>query len=112
MSLPITPQKTNAQAWLAAVLAIRKAGGDAHNVIVDIADPLAVENADAEILTAVDKFLRAHNVHPLATIANTIFPQALLEKHGPEKFYKVGALKSWPYPATNLRSEYDPTARK
>jgi thymidylate synthase len=91
MSLPITPQKTNAQAWLAAVLAIRKAGGDAHNVIVDIADPLAVENADAEILTAVDKFLRAHNVHPLATIANTIFPQALLEKHGPEKFYKVYA---------------------
>ncbi len=90
MYLPIPqPQPSNARAWLAAITAIKDAGGEAHNVIVDIADPLAVSGPDAEILTAVDKFLRDHNSHPLSTVANTIFPQGLLEQHGPDKFYKV-----------------------
>jgi hypothetical protein len=87
MYLAIEPQKTSAQAWLAAVQAIEKAGGDAHNVIVGIVDPVAVEGPDTQILTTVDQFLRAHNAHPLASVANTIFPQGLLERHGPGKFY-------------------------
>lgn len=82
-------QPSNARAWLSAITAINANNGEAHNVIVDIADPLAVSGPDAKILTTVDKFLRDHNVHSLSTIANTIFPQGLLEQHGPENFYSV-----------------------
>jgi thymidylate synthase len=97
MYVPVPPQQpSNARAWLAAVNAIKDQGGEAHNVIVDIADPLTVNGPDAEILTAVDKFLRNHNSYSLSTVANTIFPQGLLDQHGPEKFYEVYEKKVLP----------------
>ena len=43
MYTPIPPQPTNAQAWLAAAAAVQDAGGEAHNVVIDIADPLAID---------------------------------------------------------------------
>ena len=49
MYTPIPPQPTNAQAWLAAASAVQDAGGEAYNVVIDIADPLAV--ADKEPIT-------------------------------------------------------------
>lgn len=89
MYLPIEPQATNAQAWLAAATAVQARGGEAHNVVIDIADPLAETEADAAIVREVDRFLRDHNRNTLSGVANTIFPQSLLDRHGPEAFYGV-----------------------
>jgi hypothetical protein len=87
MYTAISPQPTNAQAWLAAASAVQNAGGEAHNVVIDIADPLSVSPADQAILATVDGFLRQHHAHTLGGVANTIFPQALLERHGADGLY-------------------------
>lgn len=87
MYTPIPSQPTNAQAWLATAAAVQDAGGEAYNVVIDIADPLAVAGPDEAILGEVDQFLRAHHVNTLAGVANTIFPQSLLDRHGSEGLY-------------------------
>jgi thymidylate synthase len=89
MYTAVPPQPTNAQAWLAAAAAVQGAGGEAYNVIIDIADPLAVAGPDDDILMAVDQFLREHHVNTLAGVANTIFPQRLLDRHGAAGLYKA-----------------------
>lgn len=89
MYLPIPPQATNVQAWLAAATAVQQREGEAHNVIIDIADPLAEDGPDAAIIHEVDHFLRAHHANSLSGVANTIFPQSTLDRHGPEAFYAV-----------------------
>jgi thymidylate synthase len=87
MYTPIPPQPTNAQAWLAAASAVQDAGGEAYNVVIDIADPLAVTGPDDAILTTVHQFLREHHVNTLSGVANTIFPQGLLDRHGADGLY-------------------------
>jgi thymidylate synthase len=87
MYMAITPQPTSAQAWLAAAAVVQDAGGEAHNVVIDIADPIVVAGPDEAILTEVDQFLRMHRVNTLAGVANTIFPQSLLDRHGPDGLY-------------------------
>lgn len=87
MYTPIAPQQTNAQAWLAAAAAVQDAGGEAYNVVIDIADPLGISEADHAILIAVDGFLRQHNANTISGVANTIFPQGLLDRHGADGLY-------------------------
>jgi thymidylate synthase len=89
MYLPIDPQPTSARAWLAAASAVQANGGEAHNVIVDIADPIAESEADITIIKAVDAFLREHKANTLSGVANTIFPQETYYRHGPEDFYGI-----------------------
>jgi thymidylate synthase len=89
MYMPIPTQPSNAKAWVAAAAAVQAAGGEAYNVIIDIADPIAEDTVDEEIIKAVDDFLRAHNGFSVASVANTIFPQSLLQRHGPNDFYAV-----------------------
>jgi thymidylate synthase len=66
---------------------VQDVGGEAYNVVIDVSDPLAVAGPDEAILTAVDQFLREHHVNTLASVANTIFPQRLLERHGADGLY-------------------------
>jgi len=87
--LPIDPQPSNARAWLAAASAVQAAGGDAHNVVIDITDPLSIDETDTAIMNHVDRFLRAHHVNTLSGVSNTIFPLSTLRHHGPEAFYDV-----------------------
>ena len=89
MYTAIPPQPTNAKAWLAAAAAVQDAGGEAYNVVIDIDDPLAVTGPDEDILTTVDQFLREHHVNTLAGVANTIFPQSLLDRHGADRLYRA-----------------------
>ena len=89
MYLPIEPQPTNAQAWLNAASAVQACGGEAQNIVIDIADPLAETKVDVAIIRAVDSFLRSHGVNSLNGVANTIFPQATFDRHGAEAFYGV-----------------------
>jgi hypothetical protein len=46
MYIPIDPQPTNVQGWLAAATVVQTRGGEAHNVVIDIADPLAETETD------------------------------------------------------------------
>jgi thymidylate synthase len=87
MYLPIPPQPSNARAWLAAAAAVQAQGGEAHNVIIDIADPVAEDATDTAIIQAVDAHLRGHNTYSVASVANTIFPEAILQRHGAEDLY-------------------------
>lgn len=89
MYLPIEPQLTNVQGWLAAAATVKDRGGEAHNVVIDIADPIAETETDAAIIREVDAFLRGHHRNSLSGVANTIFPQSLCDRHGPEAFYTV-----------------------
>ena len=58
-------------------------------MVIDIADPLAETAADVAIVREVDGFLRGHHVNSLNGVANTIFPQSTLNRHGPDAFYGV-----------------------
>ena len=87
MYTPIPSQATNAQAWLAAAAAVQDAGGEAYNVVIDIADPVTISPTDHAILTTVDGFLRSHHANTISSVANTIFPQALLDRHGADGLY-------------------------
>jgi thymidylate synthase len=89
MYIPINPQPTNVQGWLAAATEVQQRGGDAHNVVIDVADPLTETEADVEIIKIIDCFLRDHRANTLNGVANTIFPQSILNRHGPDDFYKV-----------------------
>ena len=89
MYVPIEPKETCAQAWLATALAVQELGGNAYNVIVDIADPLTETDSDAALIREVDAFLRCRNANTLIGVANTIFPQSLLTRHGPDQLYGV-----------------------
>jgi thymidylate synthase len=57
--------------------------------VIDIADPVAETDIDIEIIRAVDHFLRDHRANTLSSVANTIFPQSTLDRHGPDDFYRV-----------------------
>jgi hypothetical protein len=89
MYLAIPSQPTNVQGWLAAATAVQSRGGEAHNVVIDIEDPLTEGAVDAAIIHEVDQFLRGHHTNSLSAVANTIFPQSTLDRHGPADFYEV-----------------------
>jgi len=87
MYVPIDPQPSSARAWVAAASAVKAAGGEAYNVIIDIADPVVEDATDTTIIQEVDGHLRAHNTYSVATVANTIFPGSTLRRYGPVNFY-------------------------
>lgn len=90
MYLPIPTQQTYAAAWLEAAAAVNAAPGhETHNVVIDVADPLAQSDADARLIEIADGFLRGHGALPLQSVANTIFPQDLYRRHGAPAFYAV-----------------------
>lgn len=85
----VPPQKSCAEAWVAACKAIMATGDEGYNVVIDVVDPVTHSEKDNEAITLVDKFLKLHDKYPIITVANTIFPQSLLEAHGPTEFYRV-----------------------
>lgn len=90
MYLPIPPSQTCASAWVSAVARVNaQPNHEAFNVIVDVADPVAVSTSDNKIIGLVDRFLESYDRPPLQTIANTIFPESTYRRHGSPKFYEV-----------------------
>jgi len=90
MYLPITPTQTCAAAWLKATNAVNAAPDhEAHNVIIDVAEPLSESAADRRVIQLADKFLRSKNAMPIQAVANTIFPHDLYRRHGAPKLYDV-----------------------
>jgi hypothetical protein len=89
MYLGIPPQKSCAQAWVAAASELIDHEDETYNVVIDVEDPLTHDEKDNAIITLVDSFLRQHDEEPIITVANTIFPQALYDRHGAPDFYDL-----------------------
>lgn len=62
-------------------------GNEAHNVILDIANPLVGSTLADPVIAAVNAFLDRKGVKPIETVANTIFPAALYRRYGAPTFY-------------------------
>lgn len=89
MYLPIPPQADCPSAWLQSVrLVDEQPGHQAHNVIIDVADPLAQANLDNPIVERVNDFLIERD-KSIEAIANTIFPYALYRQYGMPGFIEV-----------------------
>lgn len=57
----IPTQPSCARAWAAACNEIMKTGDEGYNVVIDVADPVALDDKDHEAITLVDKFLKLHD---------------------------------------------------
>jgi len=89
MFLPVPSQPDCVTAWREAIRAVdAERGHEAHNVVLDITDPLAGTTRSDPRIAVVDDFLRAR-AKPVATVANTIFPQALYHSFGSSRFFDV-----------------------
>jgi thymidylate synthase len=97
MYLPIEPQPSCALAWLAATQSVdAQPDHEAHNVIIGVDNPLAESFVDEEIIKRMDSFLREQGHLPVPTVANTIFPQSIYDRHGSPDFYSVYLEKVYP----------------
>lgn len=87
MYLPVQSQPDAAQAWLEATKQVfAQPQHEAYNVVVDLEQPIVCDEVSHPILKRVDSFLRPRS-KPLMTVANTIFPNAIYQKHGIEGLY-------------------------
>lgn len=88
MALLIEDQPSCSIAWLKAAKAVdERPKHEAHNVIIEILDPLRRTTDDRNIEKSVNCFLKKHQVYSLSTVANTIFPWALSRQHSGESLY-------------------------
>jgi len=87
MYAAIEPQPSCARAWLAASQTVAAAGGEAYNVVIDVADPLACDELDTVIIGEVDRFVRNHGRYSVTTVANTIFPEAFARTRTAAQLY-------------------------
>ena len=85
----VPTEESCAKAWVAACKALIASCDEGYNIVIDVADPLAHSREDNMVISLVDKFLKTHDSYPIITVANTIFPQSLLDAHGPTHFYDV-----------------------
>lgn len=84
----IPTQSSCARAWVAASNAVIQAGDEDFNVLIDVSNPTKFDAADDLAISLVDTFLREHEQEPIASVVNTIFPQALYDAHGVPEFYE------------------------
>lgn len=77
--------ETCVDAWLQAcdyLLAQNADDWRAYNVILEIANPLALPREDSAVVTVLDQFLVERGGLPISTVVNTIFPAQLYMRHG------------------------------
>lgn len=91
MYLPNPSRPDCATAWLAAARNVfNQPGHEAFNVLVDVEAPVICNGSSRQIIENVDRFLRSRaGGKPLMTVANTIFPQAIYDKHGAQGMYQI-----------------------
>ena len=99
MFLPRISQPNCASAWLAASRAVYDLPRhEGHHVVVDIEHPASLSDQSSAVVHAVDAYLIQHasNPLPVRTVANTIFPQAIYERHGSPAFYDIYLKRVFP----------------
>ena len=45
-------------------------GDEGYNVVIDVTDPVSLDDKDHEVITLVDKFLKLHDENPIITVSN------------------------------------------
>lgn len=89
MYLAVPSQPDCAAAWLAAAQQVNAMHAhEAHDVIFSVADPTKGASLGNPVVSLVNNFLEARE-KSVSTIANTIFPQAIYERHGHPNFIRV-----------------------
>jgi hypothetical protein len=81
---PIEAQ-TCVDAWLQAcdyLLSCDQDDWRAYNVVLEIANPIALPAGDRAVVTLVDRFLTERGGLPINSVVNTIFPAQLYQRHG------------------------------
>jgi hypothetical protein len=82
--------KTCVEAWLDAVTWLADQDNfTAKNLLLEIATPQLMTDADSRVFRTVDAFLRMQDQLPVVTVAGTIFPAGLYIQHGVEGVYKI-----------------------
>jgi hypothetical protein len=82
--------KTCVEAWLGAVTWLAEQEKyTAKNLLLEIATPRLMTDADSRVFGIVDAFLRKNDQLPVVTVAGTIFPAGLYTQHGAEGVYKI-----------------------
>jgi hypothetical protein len=103
MYLPVAPQLSCPSAWLAAVRAVdENPGHEAHNVIIDVVNPSLHLSRTHPVIATVDDFLLSRDKSVL-TVANTIFPSSLYERHGAPELFDVFQKRILPKVRKNQR---------
>lgn len=75
---PMPAASTPVRAWVEAAARLRAQPNlTLGGVMLHIEQPLAADRDEDAVIMAVDRFLRAHGAHSVATVVNTIFPSAL-----------------------------------
>lgn len=89
MSQIVLSQPSCIETWREAVRAVDGASGhEAHNVVLTIENPTIRTQLGDDRVAVVDRFLRRHD-KSVRTISNTIFPQALYNRHGAPEFFEA-----------------------
>jgi hypothetical protein len=103
MYLPVQSQHSCALAWLAATNAVdAQAGHEAHNVVIDIEDPVVDITRAHSVVAEVDDFLKIRE-KSVFTVANTIFPHGMYQLHGAPAFFDIFQQKVLPKVRKNQR---------
>lgn len=82
---------TCVDAWLQAcdhLLAQEHDNWRAYNIVLEIADPLALPPGDRSVVAVLDKFLIDRGGLPINSVVNTIFPAQLYARHGAARLYE------------------------
>lgn len=103
MYIAVPSQPDCATGWRKALRTVIDHGLEAHNVILDIADPTAGATIADPVVRAVDDFLRSKNVKPVETVANTLFPAALSRQFKGADLYDAFMTKVLPAAGKNGR---------
>jgi hypothetical protein len=81
--MDVTLTRTPVRAWVETAKALRDADGfHLGGVNVHIQNPNLMSDQEIAVIMHVDGFLRQHGQYPVATVANTIFPQSLDRRDG------------------------------
>jgi hypothetical protein len=81
---PITAE-TCTRAWLEAAMHLHRSEGRDYNVILEIANPMAMRDDERMIFSQVNTFLVKHGKQSLNTVINTIFPASFYAREGADK---------------------------
>lgn len=89
MSPIVLSQPSCVETWREAVRAVdSESGHEAHNVVLTVEEPTTDAQIGDDRVAVVDRFLRRHD-KSVRTISNTIFPQALYNRHGAPEFFEA-----------------------
>lgn len=89
MAMAILSQSDCLSAWVTAVKQLNSCPGrEANDVMIEVLDPATEFWATNPAFRSADAFL-TERAKPVATVANTIFPQTTYERHGAPDFYNI-----------------------